>query len=168
MSRIKAGGARRWSLFALLLAASVATSLGVATPALAAAPCYGSTCDGLSPLSSSIKTGCGTPASVGGASTGYAVVTVLYFKTCHAAYAEMVLPNAGTNIPQDLLFLYQPPFGGPEQEAGEVAVSTTVWDSHLVSWDYSAKGCFVWDAFGSIGDPDPVTAGSNSFCTPWL
>src|SRR5262249_44722101 len=115
------GVSRRCSLFVSLLLACLVATLAPATPALATAACSASTCDGQSPLSPTIVSGCGSWAKVSGiGDPNFATVTILYSKTCRAAYAQMVLPSPSTVDTHSLLALYQPQYGGPEHSTGGV------------------------------------------------
>lgn len=167
------GGPRRWAvLVALLITTNLATTPVAAPAATSAPPCFGVTCDGKSPLSSAITSGCGSFTRVTGASSPeLASVDVLYSRTCHAAYAERIYPAKSSDYAiEALLLLYQPQFGGPEHNAAEIQVSDIDAVTTLVSWDYSIKGCFYYDRQlrPFLIDPEPIAEGAESFCTDWV
>lgn len=164
----------RWRLSfaaAALLLANLVSVTVAQQPALAAAPCYASSCDGKSPFDATITSGCGTfvPYLQSG-SNDRAVITVRYSKTCRAAYLEMVYTPLD-NIPQSLGLFYTPQYSSRAKVRNDnVSASSTVVASRLVSWDYSIKGCYYWSAFGTLGDLDPDgrnLENSSGFCTPW-
>jgi hypothetical protein len=115
-------------------------------------------------VSSTIHNGCAPWSQVTGVGdSAFAVVTVIYSKTCHAAYTEMVLAAPPTTEVHTMMSLYQPQYGGPERDAGEVPVSNVTSDSTLISWDNSIKVCHLYNAFGpTLTDPDPVPPSTNT------
>lgn len=159
----------------IFLAAVLSSTVALlpASPALAVAPCSGSSCDGLDPSNPTIISGCGAFLAYAGASRGNQSITILYSKTCHAAYAELdfaTAPTSGTS--QGLSMFYQSQYGGRahvENGPGGGVVSPTVILSALLGWDYSIKACYYFGTAGSITDPEPFGASEGTaFCTPWV
>lgn len=143
--------------------------------AFASAPCFAASCDGLNPYSSTIVNGCGpfkTYGGRGGDAEHPQLITLLYSKTCHAAYFELDW-FAGGSVPEGLRVFYQPQYSGPEQlSSGEPATDPQDPNvknqaiSDLLSWDYSMKGCYVYAPIWPA-DPEPVSSGDDDFCSGW-
>lgn len=151
------------STLAVLLALFMGTAMfRSTTPAFAATPCFAASCDGMDPLKA---TACGF-TQYGGAEKNTQQLTILYSRTCHAAYVELDwTTDPGSNVKQTGVYFYIPPYGGPEQPIASEMVSRTVQYSMLINWDYSIKGCFIWD-YDQPFDPGPSSTDPD-FCTPW-
>lgn len=157
-----------WAAVLILL-----TGLALVTggePAFAAAPCVGSACDGKSPFDSAVKSGCGTFVAYGGAgSSDSETVTILYSKTCRAAYAEFdIASNIGDQHSQ--MLFYQPQYSGPAKAVAPFTVSSTVAATTLISWDYTMKGCVRFGlVFAQFTDPEPNGPDNSTpdYCTLW-
>ncbi len=157
---------QRWLLPALAAVVLSVVALLPATPALAAAPCSGTSCNGKSWQDPTL-TGCAPYSSYGGGENGVARFTVRYSKTCHAVYVEMdYLGTPPTNVPDAVLFFSQPQYGGREQRILGDRVDRIVY-SRLVSWDYSVKGCYLYNYAVAIRDPGDSATGSD-MCTRWF
>ncbi|MFI1994088.1 DUF2690 domain-containing protein [Actinoplanes sp. NPDC020271] len=163
---------RRLAWVAVAVLAGTVPTILMDQPALAAPPCFGAACDGKSPFDTTVVSGCGTfvPYFQSG-SSDRAVLTIRYSSTCHAAYAEMVIPDpGGTAQLHALLPLYMPQNGGRALSAKTIGVSSTVQVSTLLDWDYSLKACYILNEPPPYTDPDPYTnkqSDTGSFCTLW-
>jgi hypothetical protein len=172
MRRILSG----WLACALFMVVGGIVALFPATTASAATPpCHDESCVGLTVAQAA---GCAPFVTYGGdgdqATNDYAIFTVLYSKTCDAAYFEYDMPKGGSAIPFSYpIYLYQSGSGGPEDnlDVGGTVVSSSVSYSGLLDWDYSMKACWVYNENGHPDEHDPAGTTDivgEDFCTRWF